>query len=260
MVNRLHMPKRRGDFRWHPGNLEPHPGRLTNLALIWPCPGMSSSAGVAFGGHIRRGGSSVHRHLIILTAFVMALSAAQAGAADPSAVDRNIRKEPTYAGKPRYCLLVFGPDARERVWLVHDGDTLYVDRNGNGDLTEQGEKVAASKNAGTAENEYTFEAGDVTVGGKTHKALSVWLFPLKRFANNSSLADVAVIRDALKADPDLVVARLNVDVASVRFKGAGVGGRVLQLAGFYDLTGVMAFSGKPSDAPVVHFDGPLQVN
>ncbi len=30
-------------------------------------------------------------------------------------------------------------------WLVRDGDTLYVDRNGNGDLTEPGEKVAAEK-------------------------------------------------------------------------------------------------------------------
>jgi hypothetical protein len=37
-------------------------------------------------------------------------------------------------------LLVFGTDARDRVWLVHDGDTLFVDRNGNGDLTDDGEK------------------------------------------------------------------------------------------------------------------------
>jgi len=202
----------------------------------------------------------VRRYLSIPLVVVMALSAAAARAADLSAVNRTIRKEPAYAGKPRYCLLVFGPDARERVWLVHDGDTLYVDRNGDGDLTEPGKKVPAAKNAGSADNEYTFEAGDMTVGGKTHKDLTVGLFPLKRFANNPSLTDVTVIRDAVKTDPDVLVARLNVDVASTRFKGAGVGGRVMQLAGFYDLIGVLSFSSKPADASVVHFDGPMQVS
>jgi hypothetical protein len=54
-------------------------------------------------------------------------------------VDRAIKKEPAYRAKPRYCLLVFGPQASARVWLVEDGETLYVDVNGNGDLTEPGE-------------------------------------------------------------------------------------------------------------------------
>ena len=63
-------------------------------------------------------------------------------AADLTKIDRAIRKEPAYKSKePRYCLLVFGPAADYRVWLVLDGDTLYVDRNGNGDLTEAGEST-----------------------------------------------------------------------------------------------------------------------
>jgi hypothetical protein len=182
-------------------------------------------------------------------------------AADLSKIDRTIRKEPAYATKaPRYCLLIFGPEAANRVWLVQDGDTLYVDRNGNGDLTEAGEKVTAAKDAGPKEEGYTFEVGELTVGGKVHKGLTVGLFPLKRYADNPSLADVAAIRDALKADPAAVVARLSVDVDSTRFKGAGVGNRISQLAGFYDPTGVLSFAGKPVDAPIVHFDGPLQVS
>jgi hypothetical protein len=61
---------------------------------------------------------------------------------DLSKLDRTIRKEPEYQTKsPRYCLLVFGPEARTRVWLVLDGDSLYVDRNGNGDLTEPDERT-----------------------------------------------------------------------------------------------------------------------
>src|SRR5204862_2421022 len=45
---------------------------------------------------------------------------------------------------PQYALLVFGPEAKLRVWVVIDGDTVYVDRNGNGDLTEAGEKLRLS--------------------------------------------------------------------------------------------------------------------
>src|SRR5262245_31051702 len=64
-----------------------------------------------------------------------------ATAADLGKVDRSLAKEPSYKGKPGYCLLVFGADAKTRAWLVKDGDTLYLDRNGNGDLTEDGERL-----------------------------------------------------------------------------------------------------------------------
>jgi hypothetical protein len=182
-------------------------------------------------------------------------------AADLSKIDRTITKEPTYATKaPRYCLLVFGQDSAHRVWLVQDGDALYADRNGNGDLTEAGEKVPAAKENDPTANGYTFEVGDLAVGGKVHKGLSVWLPPLKLYAGNPSLTAIPAIRDALKADPEVVVARLSVDVESARFEGAGVGGRVLQLAGFFDPSGVLTFAARPTDAPVVHFDGPLQVS
>ena len=70
-------------------------------------------------------------------------------AADLTQIDRKITREPTYRSKPKYCLLVFGPEAKVRVWLVLDGDTLYVDRNGNGDLTEAGERVTGGKGDGT---------------------------------------------------------------------------------------------------------------
>ncbi len=53
---------------------------------------------------------------------------------------------------------------------------------------------------------------------------------------------------------------MSVDVASARFKGVGLGGRIVQIAGFYDPTGVLTFADKPADAPVVHFDGPLTID
>jgi hypothetical protein len=93
--------------------------------------------------------------------------------------------EPVYRGKaPKYALLAFDPSAGERVWLVHDGDTLYVDRNADGNLTGTDKRVRAEKKPDSKpeQNGYEFQAGDLTLGGRTHKGLSVWLFPLKRYA------------------------------------------------------------------------------
>jgi hypothetical protein len=50
-------------------------------------------------------------------------------------------KEPSYQKEPRYALLVFGPKREQRVWMVLDGTTLYVDRSGNGDLTQPDERL-----------------------------------------------------------------------------------------------------------------------
>lgn len=71
---------------------------------------------------------------------VSAMAIAPAAAADLSKIDRTIRKEPKYKAKPLYFLLWFGPEAKTRVWVVLDGKDVYIDQNGNGDLTEPGEK------------------------------------------------------------------------------------------------------------------------
>lgn len=77
----------------------------------------------------------------------LAVLAEPAALVDLSQVDRSLRKEPVYESKrPQYCLLVFGPRAEPRVWIVLDGDVLYLDRNGNGDLTEPGERLLPDQN------------------------------------------------------------------------------------------------------------------
>jgi hypothetical protein len=68
----------------------------------------------------------------------------QGGEDRPKSIDltklpRVISKEPQHITKqPRYCLLVFGLDAATRIWIVADGMCLYVDRDGDGDLTGLG--------------------------------------------------------------------------------------------------------------------------
>jgi hypothetical protein len=83
-----------------------------------------------------------------------------AAAAEPAAlqqIERKAPKEPPYlARQPLYGLLVLGPTAQTRIWLVLDKskpdgnrhDVLYADLNSNGDPTE-----AAERFTGQAEGE-----------------------------------------------------------------------------------------------------------
>jgi hypothetical protein len=182
-------------------------------------------------------------------------------AADPAKNDRTIRKEPAYRTKtPKYGLLAFGPEGKDRVWLVRDGDTLYVDHNGNGDLTEPGEKVAAEKKPGRDPEEEgaRFDVGDVTVGGQTHKGLAVSFAPLKRYSDGT-LAKWPGAKAALAKDPKAAVVRINLDVQVPGMKGGGLGGRLSFDVGPFDLHGVLCFADKPAEAPIVRLGGPLQV-
>src|SRR4051794_25720010 len=84
---------------------------------------------------------TARRWLLVL--IVAAGPCLTATAADLAKIERTIKKEPAYQSKePKYCLLVFGPEAETRVWLVVDDGAMYFDRNGNGDLTEEGKRVA----------------------------------------------------------------------------------------------------------------------
>src|SRR5215831_19039839 len=79
------------------------------------------------------------RLILVLTGMTLAMPK-PAEAADLSKIDRTIGKEPAYQSKPKYCLVVYGPEAKTRVWLVLDDDVLYTDRNGDGNLTDKHER------------------------------------------------------------------------------------------------------------------------
>jgi hypothetical protein len=157
-------------------------------------------------------------------------------------IDRTIAKEPGYQGKPKYCLLVFGPEAKTCVWLVLAGDTLYVDRNGNGDLTETGKRFPL------VQDEYArkvgrrvWEVGDIaTLAGKVaYTGLSVCEVP-----------------EAASRVPGLGVGHgIAVNVPTG-------GTRVPQCAGAFAYAHHgfrLRFAARRQDAPVVHFGGPLRM-
>jgi hypothetical protein len=145
-----------------------------------------------------------------------------ASAADLSKIDRTIAKEPRYQSKPGYCLLVFGADAKTKVWLVLDGDVLYVDRNGSGDLTEGEKEVRREKSERQVPG--SFRCGDIVPadGKARYRRLRVSGSP---------------------EEGGMVVA-------------INEGGKHVQTAGV-DVNGFLVFADSPEQAPVVHFDGPL---
>jgi hypothetical protein len=177
-------------------------------------------------------------------------------AVDLSKIDRKIVKEPVYTSQPKYCLLVLGPEARTRVWLVQDGETLYVDRNGNGDLTEEGEKVVGQNvyanvvREGTTEvmYQFNFKVGEIREGNLIHQGLYVLTtyHPVK-------------VDKQIKEYPAKDGYSVNLDVEMPGWKGRAIGGRVNYSAGTSDSQGFLRFADKPEDAPVIHFRGPWQM-
>jgi len=171
-----------------------------------------------------------------------AASLGHTGPVDLAQIDRTVGKEPAYrAQSPKYCLLLFGPEAKTRVWLVHDGDRLYVDRNGNGDLTEEGEAVKAvaqrSNLSAATEGErveswsWRFDSGAVREGKRKHDALVI------EIAHGEYIPK--------EGKPRIV------DHTFVTLK---LEGKWQQSA-----YGPFSFARRPQDAPVIHFNGPLTI-
>ena len=145
----------------------------------------------------------------ICALFLANIAAVNAAAADLIKIDRTIAKEPVYQNKPKYCLLVFGSDAKTHVWLVIDGDVLYVDRNGNGDLTEKGERMAILA-----------PEGEITEPDRGTK------------------------HTALRVTPQ---------------KDGGIMVSLMAEGKYRQRSGPVTFAGRPQEAPIIHFDGPVSV-
>jgi RNA polymerase sigma factor (sigma-70 family) len=140
-------------------------------------------------------------------------------------IGRAALKEPAYAGKPRYGLLVLGPKAETRVWLVIDGDVLYVDRNGNGDLTEPGERVAGRRPHSPDSVEFSTGPFAEADGRTRHSDLIVSQYFARQYGhlvNSVAVTDVLGVRGQTTNGEDRC-----------------------------------AFADAAKDAPVFHVNGPL---
>ncbi len=78
--------------------------------------------------------------------------AVKSGGVDFSKIDRKIASEPKYVSTPKYALLLLGPEGKTKIWMAldksradaKDYDVAYIDRDGDGNLGEEGERVAGT--------------------------------------------------------------------------------------------------------------------
>lgn len=180
-----------------------------------------------------------------LSAIMLALLLASPPAlgVDLTKIERTIGKEPVYQTKmPKYCLLVFGAQAKMRVWLVLDGKVLYVDRNGDGDLTGAAERVEFFNAAGRR-----FDGVDLSLArGKVHYSI------FRMWVKDNGRVDIMVKRKAALAH-----------------RVAPWQDTLTEMAGLTDMSfrnwmnrdhieeNDFRFADRPQDAPIVHLDGPL---
>ena len=67
------------------------------------------------------------------------------------------------------------------------------------------------------------------------------------------------IRVALDKNSRFRACSVRIDVAMQNLQGEGLGGRVTQWAWSRDANGLLQFADRPTDAPIIHFGGPLTV-
>jgi hypothetical protein len=155
------------------------------------------------------------------------LAAAPAAALDFDKLDRRIAKEPAYRAKPLYGLALLGPDGQTRVWMVLDGERLYVDRNCNGDLTDDGPPAELMDKAS---NPGSFEIVEVS----PDRGRTAYKF------------DVALWGGGAGGEP--FNQSVHVTFPDGRWFGA-----------WGDHLSPLMFAASPKDAPVLHFGGPLRM-
>jgi hypothetical protein len=184
------------------------------------------------------------RILSFLSALLLACgTTATAWPADLTKIERTIAKEPVYETKtPKYCLLVFGREAKMRAWLVLDGNVMYVDRNGDGDLT------GASKRASWAPpKDRVFKLGPLSLpGSKIQYVVS------QVRIHDSGRVDIRVTRKGDFAHRTISWGKDTL----MEMAGRNIGfrsGMNRDNIEEYDFQ----FADRPQDAPIVHVDGPL---
>ncbi len=154
-------------------------------------------------------------------------------------------KEPKYQNEPRYALLVFGPKREQRVWMVLDGTTLYVDRNGNGDLTDPGERLEPN-NPKDGSNRFG--------GSGSHTHFDVFEFTVQAGAKGKSKFQ---LNHWIRAENFVPQTGFDKDLQARWLKLRWENTTLFRKEGLGQGQTPLLFMPKPADAQVCALDGPL---
>ena len=198
------------------------------------------------------------RHILLLVFVGWLPDCSTSMAFDLATIERKAPKLPELVSDaPLYCLVVFGPEAKTRVWLVRDGGALYVDRNANGDLTDDGERIEADKkNSRPADGVLRFIVSEISDGPCTHKFLEVSWFNVDHLKDDPGFPHITT---RFKQEPEFRALSISCDVEMSGHRGTGVDGRVTQMLTIGDVNGILDFSPAAESAPILHFGGPWQI-
>jgi hypothetical protein len=146
-------------------------------------------------------------------------------------VERKIAKEPKYNSTPKYALVVLGDEGKTKLWMVEDGKALYIDKNANGDLTDDGPPI---------------EPTNVRDLGAYESAASRWDFDY--------LLDEITPADGSR-HTDFCLRRWNYGGKTDSYGlSLNVNGRMPMYAGWFGTF----WAASPEAVPIIHFGGPLE--
>lgn len=164
-------------------------------------------------------------------------------------IDRTIRHEPVYKSTPKYCLLLLGASGKVKVWMVEDGRQLYIDKNVNGDLTDDGPPIEPSNDRKLGDDHWDcnylldgFTAGD---GPRVSD------FNLRRW-NYGGANDSYGLSLSLEGQPTKAKS-LSRDVQLAKELTFSLNGQIPMYAGWFDTFWAL----NPAAAPAIHFGGAL---
>ncbi len=184
------------------------------------------------------------------------------GATLPSDLRRHPLIEPTYATQsPEYALLAFGPESAHRVWIVRDGETLYVDKNANGDLTDEGEKLSPERAPLPAKisqenTPLTFQVDKLDIAQYPTRDLQLRFYRPEAFVNAYYGPRDRMLRPILQ-EPPATVCALQCRTRLPQVPSKLEDGMAFLMAGAFDANGFLRFSGKREKAPVIRIGTPL---
>ena len=142
-----------------------------------------------------------------------------------SHIDSTILKEPAYLSTPKYSLIALGTSGDVKVWMVEDDKRLFVDKNANGDLTDDGPPIYPSNVRDIGANRWDFEY----------------------------LLDAITPTDASR-HTNFVLRRWNYDGKEDSYGlSLSVAGKLPMYAGWFGTF----WSTNRETAPVIHFGGPF---
>src|SRR5262249_47552296 len=130
----------------------------------------------------------------------------------------------------------------------------YVDTNGNGDLTEAGERFVRKEGG----QELQFKVGDIKVGDHVYKDLTIYT---RKLSSQFHFADLPSYQKLLGANANARFYSIGVNVPTSLNLTDEKGRKVTHIwhSAYGDANGFLQFADRPAVAPVIHFGGPWQV-